>query len=225
MSSNDFPKNQYLLHLTRILPMEKLTAKQIYIIKILQIKERPTSQRTILTKIRENENDIDWKKAYTNARKSTIDRVFHYKCAQNILSLNDSLSKIKKKDDQTQMIAENSKCSYCKNEKETIIHLFAECPITKQIWIGLNQKISTDLPGLTPKSAFFGFYENDCMLTNHIHIIFKIAVYNNRDKGFCNVAYIINKILQIKKTEENIVYLNENARKKNEKKWANFNVL
>ena len=63
------------------------------------------------------------------------------------------------------------------------------------------------------------------MLTNHIHIIFKISVYNNRDKGFCNIAYIINKILQIKKTEENIVYLNENARKKNEKKWANFNVL
>ena len=90
MNSNDPPKNQHLLHLTRMLPIEKLTAKQIYLIKILQIKERPTSQRTILTKIRENENDIDWKKAYTNARKSTIDsysRMFHYKCAQNILSL------------------------------------------------------------------------------------------------------------------------------------------
>ena len=81
----------------------------------IPIKYKLVTTRTILTKIRENENDIDWKKAYTNARKSTIDsssRVFHYKCAQNILSLNDSLSQIKKKDDQTQMIAENSKCSY-----------------------------------------------------------------------------------------------------------------
>ena len=110
-------------------------------------------------------------------------------------------------------------------EKETIIHLFAECPIIKNIWISLNQKISIDLPSLTPKSAFFGFYENDCMITNHIHTIFKIAVYNNRDKGDCNSTYIINKILQIQKTEENIVYLNENARKKNEKKWADFKVL
>ena len=222
------PKNQHLLHLTRPLPLEKLTAKLIYLIKILQVKEKPTSQRTILSKIGENENDIDWKKAYTNARSSTIDsysRVFHYKCALNILSLNDSLSKIKKKDDHTQMIAENEKCSYCKIEKETIIHLFAECPIINQIWMSLNQKISSDLPSLTPKSAFFGFYENDCMLINHIHIIFKISVYNNRDKGDCNFAYIINKILQIKKTEKNIVYLNENARKKNEKKWADFKVL
>ena len=222
------PKNQHLLHLTRPLPLEKLTAKLIYLIKILQVKEKPTSQRTILSKIGENENDIDWKKAYTNARSSTIDsysRVFHYKCALNILSLNDSLSKIKKKDDHTQMIAENEKCSYCKIEKETIIHLFAECPIINQIWMSLNQKISSDLPSLTPKSAFFGFYENDCMLINHIHIIFKISVYNNRDKGDCNFAYIINKILQIKKTEKNIVYLNENGRKKNEKKWADFKVL
>ena len=226
--SENAPPQQHLLQLTRILPIEKLTAKLIYLIKILQVKEKPTSQSTILTKIGENENDIEWKKAYTNARKSTIDsycRVFHYKCALNILSLNDSLSKIKKKDEPSQMIAENSKCSYCKIEKETIIHLFAKCPIIKNIWISLNQKISIDLPSLTPKSAFFGFYENDCMITNHIHTIFKIAVYNNRDKGDCNSTYIINKILQIQKIEENIVYLNENARKKNEKKWANFKVL
>ena len=37
--------------------------------------------------------------------------------------------------------------------------------------------------------------------------------------------YVINKITQIKKTEKNIVYINENARKKNEKKWADYNVL
>ena len=35
-----------------------------------------------------------------------------------------SLSKIKKKDEPSQMIAENSKCSYCKIEKETIYIFF-----------------------------------------------------------------------------------------------------
>ena len=63
------------------------------------------------------------------------------------------------------------------------------------------------------------------MIVNHIHLIFRIAIFNNREKGNCNVNYVINKITQIKKTEQNIVYINENARKKNEKKWADYEVL
>ena len=63
------------------------------------------------------------------------------------------------------------------------------------------------------------------MIVNHIHLIFRIAIFNNREKGNCNVNYVINKITQIKKTEKNIVYINENARKKNEKKWADYKVL
>ena len=63
----DPPKCQHLLHSTRAIPLDKLTAKFCYIFKILQTKEKPTSQRTILTKI--GEHKIDWKKAYTNARK------------------------------------------------------------------------------------------------------------------------------------------------------------
>ena len=56
------------------------------------------------------------------------------------------------------------------------------------------------------------------MIVNHIHLIFRIAIFNNREKGNCNVNYVINKISQIKKkTEKNIVYINEKARKKNEK--------
>ena len=76
-----------------------------------------------------------------------------------------------------------------------------------------------------PKSAYFGFFENDSMIVNHIHLIFRIAIFNNREKGNCNVNYVINKITQIKKTEKNIVYINENARKKNEEKWADYRVL
>ena len=64
------------------------------------------------------------------------------------------------------------------------------------------------------------FFENDSMIVNHIHLIFRIAIFNNRDKGNCNVNYVINKISQIKKTEKNIVYVNEKARKKNEKKMG-----
>ena len=163
----DPPKCQHLLHLTRVKPFDKLTAKFCYILKIIQIKEKPTSQRTILTKI--GEDEIDWKNAYLNARKCTIDsycRNFHYKCALNILSLNDSLSKIRKNNDHTQMISESDKCSYCKNAKETIIHLFKDCTHVKEVWNALKQKISINLPNLTPKSAFFVFFINDSMIVN-----------------------------------------------------------
>ena len=99
------------------------------------------------------------------------------------------------------MIAENSKCSYCKNAKETIIHLFNDCPHLKEVWNALKKKISIDLPNLTPKSAFFVFFwKLQSLIT-----------------GNCNANYVINKIAQIKKTEKNIVYINEKARKKNEK--------
>ena len=97
------------------------------------------------------------------------------------------------------MIAESSKCSYCKMAKETIIHIFKDCPHVKKVWSALKQKISIDLPDLTSKSAFFGFYENDNKIVNHIHIIFKLAIFNNRDKGSCNVNYVLKRFQKLKK--------------------------
>ena len=44
------------------------------------------------------------------------------------------------------------------------------------------------------------------MVINHILLIFKIALYRNRELGSCSLTYIINKILLIKETEENNVW-------------------
>ena len=62
------------------------------------------------------------------------------------------------------------------------------------------------------------------MIINHILLIFKIALYNNRDLGSCSLTYIINKILLLKETEENIVYINLNAKRKNNEKWAGLEI-
>ena len=69
-----------------------------------------------------NKQEPNWKSIYTLGRKVSIDnhcRMFHYKCTQNILYLNNRLFKWGK--------AENKKCSFCDNFTEDIIHLFSQC--------------------------------------------------------------------------------------------------
>ena len=153
----------------------------------------------------------------TLGRKTTVgnySRTFHFKCMHNILYLNDKLFKIN-------LITSNA-CSYCNEQNETIIHLFRACTKTINTWNLLRIETKLTLPVLTPKISFFGFYEIDDKLINHIHLIFKIAVYKNRNKNICSETYVINKIIQTKKIEQNITYLNQIASEKNKKKWARF---
>ena len=131
-----------------------------------------------------------------------------------ILYLNDRLFKMN-------LVTSNA-CSYCNEQNETIIHLFSACTKTINTWNLLRAKTKLTLPVLTPKSAFFGFHEIDDKLINHIHLIFKIAVYKNRNKNICSETYVINKIIQTKKIEQNITYLNQIASEINKKKWARF---
>ena len=93
---------------------------------------------------------------------------------------------------------------------------------TINTWNLLRTKTKLTLPVLTPKSAFFGFHKIDDKLINHIHLIFKIAVYKNRNKNICSETYVINKIIETKKIEQNITYLNQIASEINKKKWARF---
>ena len=52
-----------------------------------------------------------------------------------------------------------------------------------------NAFIHLPLPDLTPRSAHLGFHLLQDSLVNHIHLIFKIAVYNQRSAGFCSLNY------------------------------------
>ena len=115
------PQNfQHLLTLTREIPLEKLTSKYIYTMKIMKIKDTPTSQVNIETQIQEN--NLSWETLYTFGRTCTIDsytRSFDFKCTHNILFLNKMLFKWKK--------VASPLCSFCKQEDENILHLFSKC--------------------------------------------------------------------------------------------------
>jgi len=171
------PKIQHTLQLSRPLPVEKLTSKQLYILLIHKIKKKPTSQIKISQKI--DDHTIDWRKVYIFGRKITIDsygRMFHFKCSHNILFLNKVLFRMN--------ISNTSLCSYCHIADETIVHLFAECEIVKNLWTDLSREFTEFIfPALTSKSVYFGFYDLDDIMVKHIHLIFKIAIYTKRDSG------------------------------------------
>ena len=210
-SSYNIEHRQHTTQLTRLIPIEKLTAKQCYLLLSHNIKEKPTAQVKILEIL--NLQEIDWYKIYTLARKSTLDsyaRMFHFKCVNNILYLNKSLARMG--------LCENSICSYCNHDDETIVHLFYDCTVTTEIWNQLKQKF-IQLPDLTPQSAYFGLYEQNAMI-NHIHLIFRIEIYRLRSTKQCNFNNIINKIRLIKSIEESITKYNDRAKEINTAKWA-----
>ena len=122
-------------------------------------------------------------------------------------------------------LAETNKCSLCKTEKESIKHLFFGCQKTKALWETLRNRLRLPMPALTPESAFFGFPNENNPLIVHLHLIFKIAIYTGRKNAVVSIEHIINKIKQIKKMEENIVYLNLNSQMKNNVKWADFELI
>ena len=162
-----------------------------------------------------NDTNPKWNETYTLGRKTSIDnycRMFHFKFMHNVLYLNDKLFKMN--------LVPSKTCSYRSVHNETVMHLFSAYTQTLNTWNLLRHRTKLTLPVLSPKSAFFGFHEVDDKLINHIHLIFKIAIYKNRGKNICSATYVINKIFKIKKIEQNITYLNQFASEKNKEKWA-----
>ena len=74
--------------------------------------------------------------------------------------------------------------SFCKNADETILYLFFECNITKELQKSLISFFDKylNLPYLTPQTTLLGFtntYSNTILLKNHILLLFKIYLYNS----------------------------------------------
>jgi len=207
-------RDQHLLCLTRIIGLERLSSKLIYIQILSKKKQRPTSETTIGRKF---ENlDLLWPKIHMVARHSTIDsytRMFHFKCTHNILYLNRQLHSMG--------LAETRLCSYCSGQDETIEHLFYECPKTLDLWTQIKQCLSgIDLPDITPQSAYIGLPIDSDPLIQHIHLIFRICLYKGRKQKSCSIQYFINKVKQVRQIETLITSTNPRKRIFNHQKWT-----
>ena len=210
---------QHFLYLTRQLKLERMTAKQFYIILISRIQEKPRSEKTIQNTL--GGCELNWSKIYGLSREVTVDtyaRMFSFKLNHNILYLNKILFRMGKH--------ETKWCSFCNINEETIIHFFAECHISRKLWKNLQTHYQNKiiLPDITPQSAYVGFYEitEQCAIINHILLIFKIALYHSRTKRSCNIQYILKQISHVKNIEHEITFLDERKKEFNRRKWVDI---
>ena len=146
----------------------------------------PTSVQYWEDKIVDSDHEeIEWSTVYLLPRFATIDsytRAFQYKIINNALFLNKKLSAMG--------VIESPECSLCKQEPETAIHLFCQCPVTSELWEKLQGCLSPNLtlPRLTVKNALLGYMptaaENKFILNliNHIILIFKRSIFEMRYK-------------------------------------------
>ena len=147
---------------------------------ILSSGNTATSQK-YFGKVFPNEN-FDWKKIYVLPRVVTINsfqRNFQYKIIRNILYLNKMLFTFGK--------IKTPLCSFCHSYDDTIKHMFLWICF-KQLWSHFRLFLMNDisLSRLTPQSVIFVFInriENSVYkITNHILLIFKLHVYETRER-------------------------------------------
>ena len=177
----------------------------------------PTSQKSLLSLF--GVNNLPWKKIYTLPRLTSIDsysRMFQYKCLHNILYLNKVLYRIG--------FADSPLCSYCKQDNETIQHLFLECTVLKSLWNEIITFFSDtlDIPNLNLQSAVLGYFDSrkDSPALNNILLIFKLCLYRFRDKKKVPMFQLFLKNLRARESmERNIVFLDHNKLEFHNKKW------
>tara|TARA_B100001105_G_scaffold110286_1_gene88433 strand:+ start:119 stop:499 length:381 start_codon:yes stop_codon:yes gene_type:complete len=120
-------------------------------------------------------------------------------------------------------LADSELCSFCSAHKETVQHLFFECPKTKDLWSQIQNRLALlALPDITAESAFIGLPFGIPPLIQHLHLAFRICLYKSREKKVCNIQYFINKVKQIRKIETCITFSNPRKRLANHRKWSSL---
>ena len=167
-------KDHHLLRGSRIIILEKLSSKELYSLLISAINHQPTSQKyfdNLFSNV-----ELPWKEIYLNARKTIIN---------SVLYMNDKLFQFGK--------TQSPLCSFRHNEVETTLHVFHKCSVTKSLWNQLSLFFETDLnfPDLTPQATLFGLINesgnNLSILQNHILLIFKLYIYQLREREVLNL--------------------------------------
>ena len=77
--------------------------------------------------------------ALMKATKSTYIRMFHYKLIHRIIATNMYLKMIR--------IKESDLCSFCKEESETLSHMFWYCPVVKSFIESVHEIIFSEFLG------------------------------------------------------------------------------
>ena len=141
---------------------------------------------------------LNWKKIFTKTRKTTLDtqlRWFQLRILHRILPTNKYLCMCR--------IVESACCSFCKQEEETISHLFWHCDIVQVFWAKLKTALNESCencvePIFTETLVLFGVKEN--VVTDRvidlIIILAKYYIFKCKLQGSTPIAKIFIKSLK-----------------------------
>lgn len=143
---------------------------------------------------------INWRNVYMSHWNCTRDTkliAFQHKILHKYLTTNIVLSKIGIKD--------SDLCSFCSLSKESVSHLFYNCPIVKTFWTSVEDWLSTSLSCrivLDKQTVFLN--NSDQHVINHIILMSKYYIYcskfnNNPQLSLQNVINIFRKTCKIEK--------------------------
>ena len=156
-------------------------------------------------------------KAY-NSVISTLKEIklrdFQYKITNRILVTKSFLYRIRKVDD--------NQCEYCRQNSETIIHLFVQCNQVKSFWRELDDWLSNNFGyrmSLNDKNILFSFGQKN-KLINYLCVLAKYYVYSNKFSGRGLNLEAFMSILKRKYQSEKYLANLSNTFAKFLRKWA-----
>ena len=121
-------------------------------------------------------------------------------------------------------------CTFCKNEIESLGHLFYNCEITRSFWVALSSWLMECNINLEPLSVFtvlFGIFNagEDFVIVNHLILVAKIDIYRCKLHGVKPAMRVIKtKIGAIHNIEGRIAFM-RNKVEFHDKKWEKTNVV
>ena len=179
-------KDNNLRRGSRTIILEKLSPKELYSLLISAIDHQPTSSIHFDNLFPNTE--LPWNEIYLTVRKVTANSHLHcfsYKIINHVLCLKKKLFQFGK--------AQSPLCSFCHTNAETTPHVFHKCSVAKIFW---NQLLFFFLKQtltflIEKQTALFGFIiesdNNLNILQNHILLIFKLYIYQSRERGVLNL--------------------------------------
>ena len=162
-------------------------------------------------------DEMNWRHAFQATRlatQSTYLQSLQYKIMHNITCTNITLVKMK--------IIQEDKCSFCKNDRETISHMFTECPYATKFWSDVKKWYENETTckiQFHQQTILFGFHPKH-QLENLITIAAKAHIYSSRIQNqIPHIDLFLMKLWNIYNTERYIARTNDKYRTF-KAKWA-----
>ena len=162
---------------------------------------------------------FDWNEIYSLSLKVSLEtkiREFQYTVLNNLVFTNEKLFKIK--------MIDSPQCTFCKNEIESLEHLFYNCEVTRSFWVALRSWLVEHNINLKPSSVFnvlFGIFNagEDFVIVNHLILEAKFYIYRCKFNGVKPAMLVIKtKIGAIHNIQGRIAFM-RNTVEFHDKKW------